>query len=269
MTSFQAYGDESAGKAFVAYGTVLVRTDCRDSLDQRIAKLKIDYGASATDALHCRVLFAPDARRKSVWSKLSMDDVFSLYSDLVAAVKPSIARAIVALANKAELPEQIPGGPWQHEDKDFIGPMHWAPSWPFRDKQIACLCAQGTMIPISKWPGLDAVTFWPDPDSTLIEFGGGRQQFGRLLSGFIDHGGGQEPPRIEVSYSEVGKPTLLQLADLVAYAAQRAAAAKHDPVDQKFKKLNEAIGAERVRLGTAPDGGIGINIPNSVLELRA
>lgn len=269
MTSFQAYGDESAGNAFVAYGTVLVQTDSSDALEGKIAKLKIDYGASAADVLHCRVLFSPDARRKSVWSKLTMDEVFALYSDLVAAVKPSLVRTIVTLAEKAELPNEIPAGQWSHKDQNFIGPMDMAPSWSFRDKQMACLCAQGTMIPISKWPGLNDVTFWPDPDSTLIEFSGGRRQFSRALAGYIDHGGGNEPSQIAVSFSQSGKPALLQLADLVAYVAQRAAAAKHGPVDLKFKKLNEAIGAEKIWLGIAPDGGIGLNVPNSVLERRS
>ena len=49
-----------------------------NSLDEIIAKLKTDHGGSATDSLHCRVLFSSDARRKSVWPKLAMDDVFSL-----------------------------------------------------------------------------------------------------------------------------------------------------------------------------------------------
>jgi len=56
------------------------------------------------------------------------------------------------------------------------------------------------MIPISKWPGLKAVTFWPDPDSSVIEFAGGRRKISRMLSGFIDHGAGNEPQKIEVSY---------------------------------------------------------------------
>jgi hypothetical protein len=268
MTPFQAYGDESAGQHFVSYATVLVPTASLEEIEAKIAELKISYGASAADSLHCRVLFAPDARRKSAWSAFTMDDVFALYSELVEAVKPNIVRAIVALANKAELPKEIPGGQWEHKDENFVGPMPWAPSWPFREKQIASFCAQGTMVPISKWPGLDAVTFWPDPDSTLIEFSGGRRKFSRMLAGYIDHGGGGEPSKIDVSYNQSAKPILLQLAGLIAYVAQRAAGAKLTPVDRKFKKLNDAIGAEKLRLGTAPDGGLGLNIPNSVPHRR-
>lgn len=267
--SFQAYGDESVGLAFVAYGTVLAPTPNIEKLISQIAKVKAEYGGSPADTLHCRILFAPDARRKSAWSKLTMDDVFTLYSDLISAVKPSIARVIVALADKDELPNEIPEGSWQHRDNDFIGPMERAPGWPFRDKQIACFCAQGTMIPISKWPGLNAVTFWPDPDSTLIEFSGGRRQFNQMLGGYIDNGGGTQPKKIKVSYTQSAKPPLLQIADLVAYVSQRAAKAKLSPMDLKFRKLDDAIGAEKLRLGVPPEGGIGFDIPNSLLNRRS
>jgi hypothetical protein len=266
--SFDAYGDESAGASFVAYGTLLLPTAGRDAVEAKIARLKIDYGASDADDLHCRVLFSGDARRKSAWSKLAINDVFDLYSDLVALVKPSLTRTIVTIANKAELPDEIPGGQWEPTDKTFVGSVNWASGWPFRDKQIASFCAQGTMIPISKWPGLKVVTFWPDPDSSVIEFAGGRRKFSRMLSGFIDHGPGKEPEMIEVSYQPSGKPVLLQVADLVAYTAQRSAGAKFSPLDLKFKALDRQIGPEKLRLGVTPQGGIGFDIPNALLERR-
>ena len=267
--SFDAYGDESAGVSFVAYGTLLLPAVSRDVLEAEIVRLKIEYGASAADDLHCRVLFSGDARRKSPWSKLEVNDVFDLYSDLVALVKPSLTRAIVAIGKKAELPDEIPGGQWEATDKSFVRPMNWASGWPFRDKQIASFCAQGTMIPISKWPGLDAVTFWPDPDSSVIEFAGGRRQFRHMLGGFIDHGDGKEPAAIEVSYQQSGKPVMLQLADLVAYVAQRSEGAKFSPNDLKFKALAKLIEPEKLRLAVSPQGGIAFDIPNALLARRS
>ncbi len=267
--SFDAYGDESAGTGFVAYGTLLLPTESREAVETQIAKLKIEYGASAADYLHCRVLFSGDARRKSAWSNLALNDVFDLYSELVTIVKPALTRIIVTIANKAELPDKIPGGQWEPADSSFVGPMNWSSGWPFRDKQIASFCAQGTMIPISKWPGLEAVTFWPDPDSSVVEFAGGRRKFSRMISGFIDHGTGREPDKIEVSYQSSGKPALLQAADLVAYVAQRSAGAKFSPLELKFKALDKLIGAEKLRIGVTPQGGIGYDIPNALLDRRS
>lgn len=268
LMNFDAYGDESAGAAFVSYGTILVPAVQREAVEARIDELKAAYGVSSTEAFHCRVLFAGDARRKSAWSKLTIDGVFDLYSKLVELVRPSITRIIVTVANKGELPDEIPGGQWQTADKEFVGPMNWSSGWPFRDKQIASFCARGTMIPISKWPGLEAVTFWPDPDSSLVEFSGGRRQFSQMLGGFIDNGGGKEPVQINVSYLPSGKPALIQVSDLVAYVAQRSASAKFSPLDLKFKALDKMIGAEKLLLGVTPQGGIGFNIPNVMLEPR-
>ena len=59
--SIDAYGDESAGTGFVAYGTLLLPTESREAVETQIAKLKIEYGASAADYLHCRVLFSGEA----------------------------------------------------------------------------------------------------------------------------------------------------------------------------------------------------------------
>ncbi len=89
-----------------------------------------------------------------------------------------------------------------------------------------------------------------------------------MLSGFIDNGDRKEPPRATVMYSPSQKLPLLQIADLVAYVAQRCAGAGYDPIDLKFKELNKIIGAEQIKIGIAPDGGIGINVPNASLEFR-
>jgi hypothetical protein len=88
-----------------------------------------------------------------------------------------------------------------------------------------------------------------------------------MISGFIDNGT-CEPEKIEVSYQAAGKPVLLQVADLVAYVAQRSAGARFSPLDLKFKALNKLIGPEKVGLGVTPQGGIGYDIPNALLEGR-
>jgi hypothetical protein len=77
-----------------------------------------------------------------------------------------------------------------------------------------------------------------------------------------------EPQKIEVSYQPSGKPVLLQVADLVAYVAQRSAGAKYSPLDLKFKALDKLIEPEKLRLGVTPQGGIGYDIPNVLLERR-
>src|SRR5689334_18449962 len=96
---YQAYGDESAGGAFVCYGTFVVAAENVQPIEQAIVA---SIGArGVADSLHCRVLFNAEARKKSAWSALAMDDVFELYSELIQAVKPLITRIIITLAEKS------------------------------------------------------------------------------------------------------------------------------------------------------------------------
>jgi hypothetical protein len=265
---YDAFGDESAGPQYVSYGVVLVAADKQADANSILAQVKTRFGASADDQLHCRVLFSGQQRKKSPWAGLNITEVFTLYSELMRDLNPLMIRKIVSIGKKSEFPNSISGAQWQHVDPNFIGPHPWSEGYDFGDKHIANLGAHGTMVPLSKWPGFDRVRFWPDPDTTPIETTAGRRQFSNMLSGFVDNGDGKEPPRVSVMYSSGPKPPLLQIADLVAYVSQRCAGAGYDHVDMKFKALNRIIEAEKIKIGIAPDGGIGINVPNTSLEFR-
>jgi hypothetical protein len=134
----------------------------------------------------------------------------------------------------------------------------------FREKQIASFCAQGAMIPLAKNPGLDRVRFWADPDSTLIDWLDGRRQATRTFSGFIGMGPGKEPPRIKTMPIEREKPKLLEVADVIAYVAQRAMRGGRRINDGRFRRLHEIIGAGIVRFAVAPDGGFGFDVPDAI-----
>jgi hypothetical protein len=264
---YDAYGDESVGSDFVAYATILFEESCVTSALAVLADVKARFGGSASDVLHSRILFSGNQRKKSVWAPLSVDDVFTLYSELTSRICRFQSRNVVAIAKKKEFPEVLPGGQWQYADPNFIGPMPWSKGHGYGEKHIASHCAQATMIPISKWPGLDQVRFWPDPDATRIELTDGSRQFSRTLGGFVDNGG-QEPAKINLMAVVGEKPPLLEVADMAAYVAQRAATGKYSPNDRKFKSLHDLIGAEMVTFGIAPDGALGINVPNASLEFR-
>jgi hypothetical protein len=265
---YDAFGDESAGPQFVSYAVVLLAADKLAEADSILVQVKNFFGASADDVLHSRVLFSGQQRKKSVWADLGIADVFALYSKLMLDINPLMIRKIVALGKKSDFPNSIPAAQWQSVDPNFIGPLPWSNGYGFGEKHIANLGAHGTMIPLSKWPGFSRLRFWPDPDSTLIETTAGRRRFSNMLSGFVDNGEGKEPPRVNVMYSQGPKPALLEIADLAAYVSQRCADAGYDQIDLKFKALNRIIGAEQIKIGIAPDGGIGISVPNTPLEFR-
>jgi hypothetical protein len=196
-----------------------------------------------------------------------MDDVFALYTELNSRLSEFQSRKIVAIAKRKAFPSLIPGGQWQPMNADFIGPMEWSKGHDFGDKHIASHCARATMVPISKWPGLEHVRFWPDPDATPIELTDGRRQFSRTLGGFVDNGE-QGGGRINLLTVTGEKPALLEVADSIAYVTQRAASGKYSLNDRKFKSLHHLIGAEIVTFGRAPDGSFIVSVPNASLEFR-
>ena len=102
----------------------------------------------------------------------------------------------------------------------------------------------------------------------MIEMSGGRRRFSSMVSCYVDHGSAGENPqgKIPVFYSTNTKPELLQIADLVAYVGQRQAMKGRSPNDLRFAKLWKQLDPEVIHLGIAPDGGIGINIPDSVRD---
>ena len=264
---FDAYGDESIGPEFVTYGLVLIAEDVSQELLTALNAVKAPYN-NQNERLHSRILFSGNQRQKSAWASLSMSDVFALYESLFERIDHLNARKIVGVAVKKEFPNEILGGPWQSINPSLIGPMPWMNGHRFTDKHLASFCARATMIPLSKWPGLDRVRFWPDPDSTLIETSNGRRQFSGSLDGFIEVGPGKHGS-IQVMNVEGRKPPLLEIADATAYVAQRTQKNSYStPNERRFKSLNDLINAEIVRFQVGADGGFGINVPNQSLNYR-
>lgn len=266
---YEAFGDESIGADHVAYATILVDSSRVTDAEHVIEQVKFSSGASARDVFHCRTLFSGQQRQKTAWANKTIVEIFDIYTKLLQELDGLLIRKIVTLAKKADFPTEVPGGQWEASDPSFIGPLRWNNGWEFTDKHIASVCAQGTMIPLAHWPKLENLRFWPDPDHTPIATSEGRRKFSRQLSGFVDHGRrGEEPSKIDVAYSENGKPELLQIADLIAYVAQRCAHGGTAPNDRRFKQLNQQIDAERVRFGVSSDGGFGVEVPNTVLSFK-
>jgi hypothetical protein len=106
---YDAFGDESAGPQYVAYGVVLVAADKQADASSILAQVKTRFGASADDQLHCRVLFSGQQRKKSPWAGLNMTDVFTLYSELMRDLNPLMIRRIASIGKKLDFPNSIPG----------------------------------------------------------------------------------------------------------------------------------------------------------------
>jgi hypothetical protein len=266
---YDAYGDESCGQEFVGYGVLVVPEHKVASAETITARIKVEFGGGAEQRLHCREMFAGHARAKGPWAKLSMVDVFHLYNRLFEELNVLKLRRLVAVARKADFPNEVPSLAMEHVDPVANVPPIFTKAFAYGDKQIAIHCAQATMIPLAKYPGLEMLRFWPDPDSTTIEwFTGRRVVKGEVGNFFVDMGPGQEPPKVKVMPTEGPKPTLLEVADAIAYVSQRSLTSSFNRNTQRFKALAHLIQAEQIRMGIAPDGGLGFNIPNATLAYK-
>jgi hypothetical protein len=217
------------------------------------------------------VLFATDARAKSPWAKLSIDEVFRLYETLLANLTELKLRCIVAFARKADFPKEIPALAMQHIDLAANIPPQWTKPFPLGDKQLSIWCAHSAITPLAHYPGFEKVRLWLDPDSTVVDWFSGRRAVKNEVGNiFVDVGPGIEPPKpSSVMPVDTGsKPSILEVADVIAYATQRGKAAKLSPNDLRFKKLMRQINAEQIIFGIAPDGGFGANIPNATMNYK-
>jgi len=214
-------------------------------------------------------LFAGDARNKTPWARLRMEDVFELYSALMDQLRSVGLRRLVTIARKSEFPDTLPAMPMQHVDPSSGVPPKYTTEMRFSDKQIAAHCAQGAMIPLSKNPGLEKVRFWPDPDSTSIEWFDGKRTAKKAIGGFVDIGASEEPARINVMPIAGAKPSLLEVADCIAYVAQRSSTNTLSPNGRRFRALHQVIAPEEIKFAIAPDGGFGFSVPNTILRTPA
>jgi hypothetical protein len=263
---YDAFGDESCGDQWVAYGLLLLPEREVEAATKILAEVKVAFAGQPAHPLHCRQIFAGDARRRSPWAHLKIDDVFKLYEVLFARLAATHPRRILVVARRADFPAVLPPMAMQHVDPSSGIPPRWTKEMPLGPKQLAVQCAQGAMIPLSKTPGLDKVRFHSDPDETKIDwFDRKRSATNAISPFFVDVGPDQEPEKGTVVRTSGQKPELLQVADAIAYIGQRGMSSKHSHNDQRFKALYQAIAPEKIRYMVGRDGGFGFDVPNSSL----
>lgn len=245
---FVGFGDESESNNAVTYGLVIIRERQRQRAESILAETKVSFGGSPHANLHCREIFAGDARRKSPWSHLSKTDVFELYRQLCNTIAGANFGRIIGFADTRDIPRNLPG------DDKF-------PALKFGKKQIAAFCASAALIPVRRHTALDAFDLWVDPDRTKIDWIGRKVQAHRAISVWIADDT-KESAKITPQPVVGEKPALLQLADMLAYISARALSVEvrkdKDVFLDMYTKMNPAV----IRFMRGSDGGLGIRAPN-------
>jgi hypothetical protein len=170
-----AYADDSITPDLVSGGAVILSPGEVAGAERWVMALKAAADLPPGARLHCRVMFAGDARRGTPWERLAPERIDELVVDLCRGLKALSQRPAVSLIFRSELP------PAYREAPDAVlGPMH--------EKRLASIAYQALFAPLVHHLGPGAVRVVIDPDKTLIPTGqrSPRAQADRTRGLFID-----------------------------------------------------------------------------------
>ncbi len=217
----ELFGDESASNSAVVYSIVTCPVNLRQMAEKVLDETKQAFGGVPDAVIHCRLLFPGDQRRKTLWHHLGPDDVFALCAHIARGLYSVGLRFRVGHVNTQGLPDTMV----------FAG-RH--PATPAETKQLTRFAYTAAIAGFEKQPGFEQIRLWVDPDRTKIEWGGRRLQVKsvRVTAGDIEGVNELVPEPITEA-----KPSLLQVADILAYASANALSIETRPDKDKFRAI--------------------------------
>lgn len=243
------FGDESAGEDYASYAIVCVQSDMAARFGARIAAHKAVHGL---EALHCRVLFSSDRRRKEGLERFTTPHVIEIYEHLVEDIMSPDIRIVTARMRIA----------------DFAGVQPAEPPFPrmvFDKKTMGVLCANAALIPVLRDYRDGEIRFWPDQDSTKAEYLGKMMQASSAMGGYYDMDSVRDQrisptPRSEMA--DDGRSAIFEFADLSAWLSNRVVSHKNSNLHGRLSELYRRLKPMEVRGVRWSDGGISFNVPS-------
>jgi hypothetical protein len=228
-----AFADDSVTDHVVTCGVLVLPEGRVASAEELLAMTKQRFGLPPEVPLHCRVMFAGDARRGTPWEGLSPERISELVHEVCAALKDITERPLVAVIDPHAAPPQVmsPGGEPRRLDV----------------KEVASFAHMSTTTILAERYGPEGFRVWTDPDRTQIPWAEGRRRADRTRSPFIDLGPEREPPRLTPIVEEDPKRRLLEVADLYAYATAQAFSQSGGQRTRRFQQLYLLIDPELLR----------------------
>lgn len=214
-TKFHIYGDESINGDHIVYGLVIVPVEIIELAENTLGNVKEKFKSSRLARFHCREVFHKEARRKTGWAHLSDKQAF----DLALAITTSLAgkglmTAVGHVVKAANMPD-IPG----------VGGL--PPTLIQHPKQLIPFAYQAAIGPLNfDTKYAKQCKLWIDPNKDVVIWHGMGRQVGRLLKTNIVDVGDKTIENVMIPENLESKcvPTLLELADLLAYCSCRVLA---------------------------------------------
>lgn len=205
IPSFRIYADDSiVTDRLAVYGLIGSRVELLDSCARVLAVAKTARGIASNAQLHCKEIYAGEARRKGPYASLSSDDVDDLYASVAAELAMTI-RPLVSLGFV-----RLPDMPHEMRIRSPIGkPCIAMPIEKDREKQALAFAFSAALGPFANHLDVpkDECLVVLGADGTKIQWLQSRRQAHHAASTW-DHGF-----QIRVEKSD----PLLEVADMVAY----------------------------------------------------
>jgi hypothetical protein len=207
-----ALSDESTAGPYVTGGIMRLPTRNVAGALEAITAAKGKRGVAADARIHCRMLFHPDARRKSAFKHLKVDDIHELLVECVLRLKSLGASWWGAWADQRAYPKEL----------QLVDGQRFAVS----TKHIAGLVCFAALSSMEHGVAGD-YDFAFDPDPTKIDWGLVRRQQ-------ATHFARVHPNAIELADAH---KSLLQMADVAAYTLAQSQLALLEPGNRKAKRF--------------------------------
>lgn len=196
------YGDESTSDDLVSYGLVVIHKDDLGALELDVQKM-LNSAGEGQEGLryHSKIILSKDRRDRSIWKHLTKDDAEKLCTNLAKIFIAYRTTALIGIVHKSTFPKTFPdGNTIQNEDFYFLA--YTAAVHPFKLHDY--------------FPQYLESEYYIDRlDQCSVQIvGRGYRKLQRILE---KHRSLPNP----IVVGEV-KPLMIDLADLVAYAAARA-----------------------------------------------
>ncbi|MBX3302162.1 MAG: hypothetical protein KF693_08095 [Nitrospira sp.] len=223
-----AFADESVTPEIIVCAAAIFPIEQVAMAVARLASMKEDLGLSPTAALHCRVIFNGNERRRSDWRNISPQSITSAIMALCQDLSVMGHRPVAFVSPPLSI--VIPPPP---NDKSKAVSLD--------DKGQVATGYQVLSFHLTKVYGHGGAKLWIDPDPTKIPWLNGRTQANFTRSGFMDLGPEFEPPRSEPIIDSRSKHPLLEIADLYAYVTAKAHTAKGGWKDRWFQEVYSVL----------------------------
>jgi hypothetical protein len=217
MPNFRTGGDESVGTHAICFAYYSVPAARIGDLQLALASAKKAAGVSTAAELHGRELFHDAARMKGDFAELTPAQVEALY-DATLAATTGLGKAAIGFVMTRDVKLSLDRGPVSDRTSKIVAP---ASTLEVHQRSYLPLCAMAGRLALSRQHALDDTIIWHDRDITKAPWLDGRMRQGGQTTprGFLE---GLPSPTF-------GEPTalpaqeLMEMADTVAYFAQRAA----------------------------------------------